>query len=329
MKNHIFKIAFLLLLPLLSMAEEGFVIRGRISGVISGSVAISEFVHLRQDEKDDVFPDKARITNGEFYFSGKLAHPALVKLKISTRMIFVYLENTSYTIDCALDSLSGAQLKGGKLNNDWVTFMNSRKPSIEFIKKHPGSEISAYLALRDHSATLEKATAAHVLLSPEAQHTWSGQQLDAAIAALKKVDTGMVFPDLKMTDTKDTPFSVKKYAGKIVVLDFWASWCAPCRAYIPTLREHYNKYKDKGVQFVSVSVDDHQEKWQEAMKELKMEWTQTLADGGFQDGKGVKDALHIFYIPHVIVVGKDGKIAASLDSYKKDQLEKKLDELLQ
>ncbi|WP_161596881.1 TlpA disulfide reductase family protein [Chitinophaga vietnamensis] len=328
MRKQLLKIAFLLLLPMLGMAEEGFVIKGRVSGVISGSVVIARFVHLTQDEKEEAIPTKARIMNGEFIYSGKLEHPALVELKISTRYLYVYLENTNYTIDCSLDSLSATQLKGGKLNDEWQAYMSKPAPSLEYIQQHPNTEIAAYLALRENTATLEKATAARALLGPDALNSWSGQRLDAAIAALTKASAGNAFPDLKMTDAKGQPFTVKSLAGKIVVFDFWASWCAPCRAYIPTLREHYKKYKDKGVVFVSVSVDDEKANWQKAMKELGMEWPQTLADGGFQDGKGVKEALHIFYIPHVIVMGKDGKIAASLDSYKKDQLEKKLDELL-
>ncbi|MBO9732117.1 MAG: AhpC/TSA family protein [Chitinophaga sp.] len=328
MRISLLNIVFLLLLPVLGMAAEGFVIKGKVTGVISGTVVITRFIHLTQDEKNEEIPPKVRITNGEFIYTGKLEHPALVELKVSTMSMYVYLENTSYSLDCSLDSLSGTKLKGGKLNDDWQQFQDTPRPSLEYIKLHPNSEIAAYLALRDHTSTLEKATAARALLSQEALNTWSGQRLDIAIAALTKASTGNAFPDLAMTDAKGRPFPVKSLAGKIVVFDFWASWCSPCRAYIPTLREHYKKFKAKGVQFVSISVDDDKEKWHKAMQELGMEWMQTLAAGGFQDGKGVKEALHIFYIPHVIVMGKDGKIAASLDYSKKDQLEKILEGLL-
>lgn len=328
MKKQWLNIALLLLLPLLSIAEEGFVIKGKVTGVISGAVEITEFIHLTADEKNPEVPPKVRIINGEFIYAGKLEHPALVQIKVSTRSMQVYLENTNYTLDCSLDSLSGAQLKGGKLNNDWQQFLSMHLPSLEYIKLHPNSEIAAYLALRDHTSTLEGATAARALLSKEALNTWSGQRLEAVFAKLTKASAGNAFPDLTMINAKGQPFSVKSLAGKVVVFDFWASWCSPCRAYIPTLREHYKKYQAKGVQFVSISVDDNKEKWLKAMQELKMEWTQTLAAGGFQDGKGVKEALHIFYIPHVIVMGKDGKIAASLDYSRKDQLEKILETLL-
>lgn len=105
-------------------------------------------------------------------------------------------------------------------------------------------------------------------------------------------------------------------------------WCAPCRAYIPTLREHYNKYKDKGVEFVSVSVDSDNDKRKEAVNAEQMQWRQVLAEGAFDDRKGVKQLLSIYHIPYVIVVDKDGKIAASLDYSKKDQLETVLNKLL-
>ncbi|MBS0027632.1 redoxin domain-containing protein [Chitinophaga sp. 22321] len=326
--KHLLKIAMLLALPVICRAGEGFVIKGNVRGIVSGYVSITEYIHLRETGKEEAAPPRVRIENGEFTYAGKLEHPVMVRLKVSTREFFVYLENTSYTVTGRLDSLSAASFQGGPLNDEFQRFLASGKSEIAYIKENPNSGVSAYLALKQSTGTYEKALAAYDLLGPAARNTWAGKELTATIAAFKRGAAGAVFPNLKLTDANEKAISIKQLKGKIVVLDFWASWCSPCRAYIPTMREHYNKYQPKGVQFMSVSVDENKQKWKDAMDELKMEWTQTLADGAFEDGKGVKELLHIYYIPHVIIVGKDGKIAASLDYSTKDQLDKKLDELL-
>jgi peroxiredoxin len=318
----IFKIIIFLLLPLFSLAEDGFVIKGKVTGVISG------YVSLIDPGQKMLLPPRVRIVNGEFIYAGKLDHSAFLDLKVSTKTIKVFVENTTYTIACSLDSLNANALKGGKLNDQMNAFIESHLPPFEYIKANPSQEISAWFAMK-YTASLEKAEEVYHLLSPDNRNSWEGKTILEKITSFKSTGAGNVLPDLKLTDTNNKPFSIADMAGKIVVLDFWASWCAPCRAYIPTMREHYNKFKNKGVVFVAVSVDENKEKWQEAMADLKMEWLQGLAEGGFKAGQGVQEKLNISSIPHVVIVGKDGKIAAWLDFSKKDQLEKEVEKLLQ
>ncbi|SEW51073.1 TlpA disulfide reductase family protein [Chitinophaga arvensicola] len=320
--RSIFKIIVCLLLPLYSLAEEGFVIKGKVSGIISGYVSVTDPAGKIQ------LPPKVRIVNGEFTYSGQLDHSALLDLKISTKNIRVFLENTTYTIDCSLDSLNANAIKGGTLNNQMNAFNESHLPPLDYIKANPAQELSAWFAMK-YTSTLEKATEVYQLLSPDNRNTWEGKAILEKINAFKNTGAGAAMPDLQLTAPDNKPISLQAMTGKIVVLDFWASWCAPCRAYIPTMREHYNKFKDKGVVFMAVSVDDNKEKWKEAMAETNMEWLQALAAGGFKAGGGVQEALNISSIPHVVIVGKDGRIAAWLDFYKKDQLEKELIRLLQ
>ena len=325
--RSIIKIIIFLLLPLYSLAEEGFVIKGKVTGVISGYVAILE--HVDAEGKPVMLPPRVRIVNGEFTFSGKLEHPELVQLKVSTKTVLVFLENTSYTVESSLDSLKGTSFKGGPLNDQFYTYQqHSNKPPMEYVKDNPSLELSAWLALRNAS-TAEKAQAGYDLLDPAGKSTWHGKALLAKIESFKRTGAGAALPELKLTDPNGHAFSIGDMTGKIVVLDFWASWCAPCRAYIPQMRNHYNKFKEKGVVFVAVSVDDDKAKWQTAVNETKMEWLQGLTEGGFKAGAGVQKNFNITSIPYVVIVGKDGKIAASLDFYKKDQLEKELDKLVQ
>lgn len=84
---------------------------------------------------------------------------------------------------------------------------------------------------------------------------------------------------------------------------------------------YYNKYKDKGIVFLNVSIDEDVSKWQEALVKHKLEWAQGRMEGGLNK---VYEMLGIKSIPYVIIVGKDGKIAASLDFSTKDKLEAEL-----
>lgn len=321
------KMMALLLLPLFSMAGEGFVIKGKVTGIISGSVVIQDHSHDGDNGKHEAIPPKVRIVNGEFTYAGKLDHPEIISLKISTRVISIFLENANYTINCSLDSLSSERVIGGKLNAQWCEFRKSPKPPLEYVKAHPKEELGAWIG---HTFAVKQDDAQMVYdqLTPEAKNSFDGKALRDRIETYKKTSAGSPLPQFKMTDPNGKPVSIKDLAGKVVVLDFWASWCAPCRVYIPTLREYYNKYKDKGVVFISVSLDDDPAKWQKAMDELKMEWTQVLAEGGFKEEAGVRKLFNIAGIPYVVVVGKDGKMAASMDYYQKQHLEALLQKLL-
>ena len=106
------------------------------------------------------------------------------------------------------------------------------------------------------------------------------------------------------------------------MLEFWASWCGPCRGEIPHLREVNKHYKDKGFTIVSISIDEKEQAWKKAMKEEGMVWPQLNDRGGFK-GESVK-AYNISGVPYCLLLDKEGKIikvglrGASLDAALED-----------
>lgn len=100
-------------------------------------------------------------------------------------------------------------------------------------------------------------------------------------------------------------FGPQNFKGKYLVLDFWASWCGPCRQEIPHLKELYKEYNEKGVAFLSVSIDKDGAAWRKAMKEENMAWLQVQAPGA---GKEVMKQYQFSGIPYILVIDKKGNI---------------------
>ena len=163
------------------------------------------------------------------------------------------------------------------------------------------------------------------MLTPRAQQCSWGRLLKQHLDGLAASTEGLVCPEFTVSDEDGNPVTMNSLKGDILVLDFWASWCGPCRQEMKSLREQYKEFKDKGVRFVSISLDASSEKWKEACKEENIPWLSTLADGGWDDSE-VRKLFGIQSIPHIILVGKDGKIVGK--NLRRNLLRDKIIELL-
>jgi len=121
----------------------------------------------------------------------------------------------------------------------------------------------------------------------------------------KRMSIGSPAPDFSYPGVDGKLLGPKSFKGKVLLIDFWASWCGPCRAEIPNLKEAYAMYKDKGVEFLSVSVDKSTEEWQKAMTQEQMPWPQILAP---QSGKEIMELYQFSGIPFIVLIDKDGKL---------------------
>lgn len=143
---------------------------------------------------------------------------------------------------------------------------------------------------------------------------------------LKKVAVGQKFTDFEMADAKGNMHKLSEFVGngKVVLIDFWASWCPPCRAEMPNLVKAYKQYKNKGFDIVGISLDSKADAWAKGVKDLGITWTQLSDLKGWQNGGAALYGVNS--IPHTLLVGKDGTIIAK--NLHGQELEDKIQEVL-
>jgi len=149
-------------------------------------------------------------------------------------------------------------------------------------------------------------------------------ELAEAKAQKARLAEGKVAPEFSFpTPDGKKNLGPQDFKGKVLVLDFWASWCGPCRAEIPHLKEAYKAYHDKGVDFFSVSIDKDGAAWRKAMKEENMPWAQAQAP---KAGKDVMKQYQFSGIPYILVIDKEGRIVGK--NLRGKALTDKLEEVL-
>ncbi|SFO85553.1 Peroxiredoxin [Chitinophaga sp. YR627] len=158
------------------------------------------------------------------------------------------------------------------------------------------------------------------------RESYSGKKMAAMIEIGKKTNTGVVAMDFTQNDTTGKPVKLSDFRGRYVLVDFWASWCKPCRAENPNLLKAYNKFKDKNFTILGVSLDDEdgRKAWLHAVAKDGMPWTQVSDLQGFKSKAAIDYGINA--IPANFLIAPDGKIIAR--NLRGDELEKKLAQVL-
>jgi len=139
-----------------------------------------------------------------------------------------------------------------------------------------------------------------------------------------RLDIGAIAPDFSLPNASGNPVALSSLRGKVVLLDFWASWCGPCRRELPNLVKAYKKFKAKGFEIYGVSLDKEKEAWLNAIQSDKLTWTQ-VSDLKFWESPAAR-LYNISAIPASYLLDRDGKIIAK--NLRGNELETKLKDIL-
>ena len=177
-------------------------------------------------------------------------------------------------------------------------YFNFRNEPVEFLEKHLAQ------------------------FSPELQNTYYLKQLYTKIALKKSSSVGSMAPDFELMNANGEMVKLSSFKGRYVLIDFWASWCGPCIREVPHLKKVYEKFKDHGLEIISVSIDDKENAWRKALDKHQLPYVKL-----WDDTKVTQDLYQFTGIPYVVLVNPEGDILQINKGLRGDDLETTLEAL--
>jgi len=195
-----------------------------------------------------------------------------------------------------------------------------------YISENPSSYFSLWLLAG--MAKFEKQTypyIEHTLTEfpPDLKNTHLGKEIAQRLLINKALAVGSVMPDFEQADTSSKPVKLSDFRGKYVLVDFWASWCVPCRHDNPRLVKIYKRFSGKGFDILGISLDEKKGDWLQAIHHDGLPWTQVSDLKGFDNA--VAKGFFIHAVPTKFLLDPNGVIIAR--DFNSGQLERKLEEI--
>ena len=319
---------------------DGFIINGTITGYPEGTkIALL-------NGQSGMSESETTIQKNKFSFKGKITVPdfKIILFDNQPPYITLFLDNSAVRITGTKEKIDKAVVTGSRSHADYEAFNNLIEPyknafndsapfdsvaaskavkiAVEFAEQHPNSFITPLAIIRYNQISDDpvKTETLFNTLSPEIKSTSMGAYLAQYLADAKKNAVGTLLPDFTQPDTSGKPISLSSLRGKYVLIDFWASWCGPCRQENPNVVEAFNKFKNKNFTILGVSLDKAKPAWEEAIRLDNLTWMHVSDLQGWSNA--VAQQYQIYQIPQNILIDPEGKIVAK--NLRGNQLDRKL-----
>ena len=314
-------------------------------GFYSIQTSSSNFATIIADSTEKIsFEGDAKNLSDDYKITGSADGEALVHFNELTKRNFKELQKIRYAQDSirrayeAYMNTSSDSLELDSLSKAIEPAFNALSANYQKILNTTNSFIRKFI---NENASSFAALGAVQMLSPDKEISYYEKVANALIEkypnvknlknfkeyvdSKKKLALGSPAPEITMNDKNGKPLSLSSLKGKVVVVDFWASWCKPCRAENPFMVELYSKYKSKGLEIFSVSLDFNKDAWLKAIEHDKLSWKDHVTD--LKQWQSPVVTLYGFDgIPFTCILDKNGNIVGK--NFRGSELEEKIKELL-
>lgn len=315
-----------------------------VEGLLSDSAFQNKMIYMFRYD-DNQLIDSAKVIDGRFQFEGKVDRPTFSRINAKKKYCMLILEQGTIAAEmekehCASGTpMNNELLAESQASNKLIEELRSKqkqiqeqvsdqkeamkqykelynstyrplliKSKLDLFHAHNNDAIGEY-AIRSLSgeATPEEMEQVLAQSGPWLISLKVPQKIKKQIETLKNTTEGKMFVDFEGKDENGNPLSFSKFIGKgkYTVVDFWASWCGPCRKETPNLAKVYEQYKNKGVEVIGVATWDRAAKTKKAIEELNITWPQI-----FDADTKPSDLYGFDGIPQIMLFAPDGKIIA-------------------